>query len=209
LRTVLDADLNAAAKSMRVSFDSVTTDQIMIRQTGLNWIGKQFFNVGKIEILSPDPKFARGVCRALFRQHRQDIQKFVEVRARDFDLENLHRPDNPTNVCTGNEGSQWVQMEIVGAQFVTTCYRLKRGSKAQLRSWSLRGSNGPSLPLDKWTVIDRRTEEKQGDYNEFDTFPAIGGPFKYFRIVSDGRKWDDKLLMTFKHIDMYGLLVPD
>jgi hypothetical protein len=188
LPNLLDADLNRAAKSMKVVFDTVTVDHIMIKQPGLNWIGKQFFNAGKIEILSPDSNFAEGFFRALFTQHCQDIQKFVEVHAKDFDLENLHKPYNLTKVCTGSEENQWVQMEIVCAKFVTTCYRLKRGSKGPLRSWLLRGSDDASLPLNKWTVIDRRIEENQGGYSEFDKFPGIAGPFKDFRMVCDERK---------------------
>jgi hypothetical protein len=76
------------------------TKRLKIKQTGPNWQGEQIISVGRIDFFSQDGKYSEGVFRTLFRDHRHDIRKFVEVRAQDFDLEEIHKPDSPTNVAT-------------------------------------------------------------------------------------------------------------
>jgi hypothetical protein len=100
LASVGDADLNGPGKQLDIKFRQIRTSQLKIKQTGANWEGSRFFNVGKIEFLSPDATYSGGVFRTLFGEHRQDIRKFVEVRAEDFDFEEVDKPDNRMNVAT-------------------------------------------------------------------------------------------------------------
>jgi hypothetical protein len=128
-------DLNGSGPVLVVNFTKVMTDRLKIKQTGPNLEGSQYFNVQKIEFLSPDPEYPNGIFRTLFNQHRANIRQYIQIRARDFDSVELH---NPTNVCTLDEDECWIQIELVEAKFVTSCHRFKRFTHC-LRSWSLRG----------------------------------------------------------------------
>jgi hypothetical protein len=209
LISIRDADLNGPGKQLEITFREILTTQLKIKQTGANWEGQQFFVVNKIEFFSPDAKYSEGVFRTLFRNHRPDIRKFIEVRARDFDLEEIHKPGNRTNVCTWRKANEWLQIEIVGGTFAISCYRLKRSANYKLRSWSLRGSNNASCPLGEWRCLDHWSEAREGEFADFNAFMAVGGPFRYFRLVCDGPKWDGSLMLTLDHIDLYGVFVAD
>jgi hypothetical protein len=89
---------------------------------------------------------------------------------------------------------------------VATCYRLEH-FKNYLRSWSLRGSNDLTLPLDQWTILDRRCEEHAGQLSDLSLFGCIGGVFRYFRFVMEGTGWDGTLRLFIKHIELYGSLI--
>jgi hypothetical protein len=209
LKSIRDADLNGPEKQFEIEFRDISTTQLKIKQTGPNWQGEQFFNIGKIEFFSRDGPYSEGVFRTLFRDHRQDIRKFVEVRARDFDLEEVHKPGNRTNVCTDNEENEWIQMEIVGGSFAARCYRLKRSATYKLRSWSLRGSNDASRALGEWSLLGSWSETREGEFGTFHTFLVVGGPFRYFRLVCNGPRWDGGFNLLFVHIDLYGVFISD
>jgi hypothetical protein len=107
----------------------------------------------------------------------------------------------------GSNENQWLQVEISGGKLVTSCYRLRHVQGWQLRSWSLWGSNDASLAREQWTMLDRRHQEHQGQYRDFDSFPAVGGPFQYFRLVCDGPKWNGLDNLVVKHFDLFGVLI--
>jgi hypothetical protein len=207
VKSIRNADLNGASRVFVVNFGEVLTDQLKIKQKGPNWGGEQFFIVAKIEFLSPEPDYPNGVFRSLFSQHRANIRQYIQIRALDFDLEELHKPDNRTNVGTWDGDNCWVQVELVNAKFVTSCYRFKRSSNSGLRSWSLRGSNDVKLPLDQWKILDRHHEEREGQYDIFQLFPSLIGTFRYFRLVMEGPRWDGSSILNFKHIELYGSLI--
>jgi hypothetical protein len=78
-----------------------------------------------------------------------------------------------------------------------------------LKSWLLLGSNDASCPLAQWTELDRRLESRQGEINDPAAFPAVGGPFRYFRLVYTGPTWLDSTRLALKYIDLYGILITE
>jgi hypothetical protein len=209
LMPVRDAAWLRAGQEMTFGFREVRTRQLKIRQVGPDLPNCGWFKIGEIEFLSPDPHFAPGIFRTLFNEHRRDIRQFLEIRSRHLCLDELHNPNAQGYILTYGAPNQWVQIEIVDGKLITNCYRLKRTRNDKLRSWSLLGSNEASLPLAEWTELDRRSEARPGDFNDFATFPAVGGPFCYFRIVSTGPNWSDSANLLLFHIDLYGVLITE
>jgi hypothetical protein len=78
----------------------------------------------KSEFRSPDPTYSAGIFRTLFEQHRIRIRQFLEIRAHDWDLTEVHRPDNHTWALTSDGKDEWVQVEIVAGKLAASCYRL-------------------------------------------------------------------------------------
>jgi hypothetical protein len=121
----------------------------------------------------------------------------ISIRASGFHLEDLREPDNRANITASNGDSCWVQFELTDIKLVPTGYRLRRSPDLQLRSWSLRTSNDPSLPLGQWTSLDRRHEEREGEFNDFASFPCFGEAFPYFPLVMEGPSWDASTNLFF------------
>jgi hypothetical protein len=92
---------------------------------------------------------------------------------------------------------------------VTSCYCLKRSADYKFRSWSLRGSDEASRPLGEWMVLDSWSEVRKDDFPDFNSFSAVGGPFRSFRLVCDGPRWDGSLTLNLKHMDLYGVFISD
>jgi hypothetical protein len=206
VKSIQNAGLNDANRVLVVNFDGVLTDQLKITQTGPNLEGSQYFNVSQIEFLSPEPDYANGVFRSLFSQHRANIRRYIQIRVKDFDLEELHKPNNRTHVWIPAGEKNWVQIELVDVKFVPSCYRLQRFTH-NLRSWSLRGSNDAMLPLNQWTILDQRHEEREGQWDNLASFGCFVGAFRYFRFVMEGLGWNESLQLFLKHIDLYGYLI--
>jgi hypothetical protein len=208
VKSIQDADLNGQGKEIVIKFDEIVTDRLIIKQTSQNWQGRQHFRIGKIEFLSPELAYSSGVFQTLFKKHRTHIHQFVEVQARGCDLAELHKPDNQTFIRTSDAREEWVQVEIVGRKLAPSCYRLKRLSSYRLLSWSLRASNDET-PIKKWTILDRRTEGEEGEHQDFAVFLAAGPPFRYFRLVCEGRNGGNTLHLVLQHMDLFGVLMLD
>jgi hypothetical protein len=151
--------------------------RLVIRQTSPNGQGTGSCKIKKIEFFSLDPDYSDGVLGSLFNQHRADIRRFIQIRASGFHLESLHDPGNQTNVTASNGDSCRVQFELTDAKLVPTGYWLTRSPDHRLRLWSLRGSNDPRLPLGQWTSLDRRHEEREGEFDDSASFPCFGEAF--------------------------------
>jgi hypothetical protein len=191
-------------RSIDVMFPVVATTELRIEHEGHSWSRETMngnpadahenISYRRIEILSPDSP--SGLLVAFYERHKGDedfelsLRQFVQVRARDFDLEELHKPDNRTCVYTsGASTDPHVQIDFLRRQFVVTGYRLhrfllhprgkpveERGS--ELHGWSLRGSNNPETPVDEWTVLHHHHDEVPGDDQFFWAYPAVGGPHR-------------------------------
>jgi hypothetical protein len=44
---------------------------------------------------------------------------------------------------------------------------------------------------------------------DIDVFPATGDPFRYFRFVSEGPKWNGTSQLEFQYIDLFAVRVSD
>jgi hypothetical protein len=206
LMAVRNAEWRRAGQEMQFEFREVRTAQLKIRQAGPDG---SWFAIKSIEFLSPDTHFGEGIFRTLFNEHRQDIRRFLEVRSRHLSLDELHNQNGPVRLLTYSQPDQWLQIEIVGGKLITNCYRLRRPGGDRLRSWSLLGSNDELRPLDQWTELDRRKENREGEFNELAAFPAVGGPFRYFRVFCTGPTWDDNNQLKLTHFEMYGVLITE
>jgi hypothetical protein len=209
LLAVRDTEWRHLRQEAVFNFHEVRTAQLKIRQAGPELPGREWFAIKSIEFLSPDAHFGRGIFWTLFNEHRQDIRRFLEVRSRHLSSDELHDPNHAGRVLTYNARDQWLQIEIVRGKLITNCYRLRRFSDSFLKSWSLLGSNDASCPLAQWTELDHRLENRRGENNDFAAFPAVGGPFRYFRLVCTGPTWNNDYYLVLKHIDLYGVLITE
>jgi hypothetical protein len=184
----------------------MSVQSLKIEQKGPNWAGGQYLKFRSLELFSRSGKFESGVFGSLFAEHRKEIRQFVSVTARDFDLNEVHSISPRTNVSTLSGDRQWLEIDFVDHQLFVNSYRLKRSSPFGLRSWSLLGSNDRSLVLDEWTRIDSRSETREGEFELLQTFDCIGGPFRYFRLVNEGPRWDRGTQLILYHLDLIGFL---
>jgi hypothetical protein len=221
-----------SGETVDFNFDEVVTRELRIDHRGYSWsrtrnATDEHWNIShrRIEILSPD--FPGGVFKSFYDEHRGQVdfelqlRRFVQVRARDFDLEELHEPTNRAYVYT-NGGGQYafVQIDFLDKQFVTSCYRLHRGylhprevaresRGEELHAWSLRGSNDLTTPTGSWTILHHYRDEEPGAGELFGGYPAIGGPYRYLRLCVDEPIWNSTTWyeMQLKHLELYGALI--
>jgi hypothetical protein len=181
---------------------------VKMEQKGRNWNERQYFNIGSIEFFSSSGRFSSGVFRTLFDSYRETIRKFVCVTARDFDPRDIHSIRPRTLVHTWSGLREWIEIDFLERQLLLSGYRLERGDRLRLRSWSFLGSNDRGLPLDEWTVIESRNESRRDEYELLQGFDCVGGPFRYFRLVNEGLRWDNKTALIFWHLELFGCLFP-
>jgi hypothetical protein len=207
-REIRDANLNGRNQSERYEIGEMSVQSVKIEQKGVSWSGRHILHIHSVQFFSSAGKFKSGVFNSLFREHRNEIRQFVCVTARDFDLSEIHSISSRANAWTWPGDREWLEIDLIDHQLFVTSYRLKRGPKAVLRSWSLLGSNDRSLGLDQWTTIDSRSESRRGEFELLQTFDCFGGPFRYVRIVNEGPMWDGRVRLNVWHLELFGLLLP-
>jgi hypothetical protein len=206
-REVRDADLDGSNKSQRYEFEEMFIKSIKFQQKGPNWKGDRVFQLASIELFSSSRLFASGVFGTIFGHSRTGIHKLVSITARDFDASTVHLPCGARAVSTWSGAKEWLEIDLVDHCLLLSAYRLKQIDSVRLRSWSLLGSNDRSLPLGEWEEIDSQEESERGELASF-VFHARGGPFRYFRIVNTGPRWDGKDQLCLSHLELFGCLVP-
>jgi hypothetical protein len=205
---VRDANLNCADKRERFEIRRVVAQSVKIEQKGANWKGSQYLCFKSLEFFAPSGKFRSGVFGSLLKDHRDDVSRFVCLTARDFDMSDVHSVTSRKSVCTWGGGSYWVEIDLLDHRLLMTSYRLKRGRQSTLKTWSILGSNDRTLALEEWTKVDSRSESVEGEFELLHVFECFGCPFRYYRIVNEGPRWDENPKLTFLHIDFFGLLFP-
>jgi hypothetical protein len=207
-KEIRNADLNGERKTARFELGQSLVRSVKIEQKGPNYQGSQYLSFKALEFFSNSGKYKSGLFRSLFLEHRDEIREFVCVTARDFDLSDVHSISPRTNVCTFAGTREWVEIDFLDHQLCVDSYRLKRGFNFVIRSWSLLGSNDRTVELEKWTILDSRSESSPGEFEQFHLFSGFGGPFRYYRLVNDGPRWDGRTSLNFRHIDLFGILFP-
>lgn len=201
-------NLNGPGLSVEKEFEVFSAKVIRIESRGPNSSGDNYFRLGGFELFSPEEKYRDGVFRSIFMNHRDNFYDFFDVQARDFDWSEIHKRDTMKEICTFDwSDHEWLEAGLVCGKVAIFGYRIRKNEK-YLRSWSLRGSNDRNLPLEEWTVIHRHCEEEKTSKElQFECFS--GTPFRFFRIVQEGNRWDGARNLRFNYFDFDGIFVPD
>jgi hypothetical protein len=181
---------------------------VKIEQTGPNFAGSQTLYFRSLEFFSDSEQGKSGIFRSLFAEHREEIQRFVCVTARDYEPGDVHSISPRTSPCTHRGSRSWMEIDFCDHQLLINSYRLKRHFNEPLREWSLLGSNDRTDDLDKWTCVDSREENSRGEFELFEIFQCFGGPFRYYRLVNECPNWYGTDALFFMHIDLFGVLFP-
>ena len=201
--------LNGKNLSVQREFDAITAKLVRIESRGPNWSGNHVFNLGGIELFSPDEAHAGGVFRSIFARDHDRVWDFFDVRARDGDGSDLHTP-NGNNISTWSGEREWVEVGFLYGRVVLSGYRIQK-HQDHLRDWSLRASNDRNVPVEEWLVLHRHREateaEKTSAVLTFEC--ASPTPFRFFRVVQEGKNWKGRLQLVLKYFDIDGEFIPD
>jgi hypothetical protein len=96
-------------------------------------------------------------------------------------------------------GQGWVQIDLINQKLVLTGYSLQLKAPDRELRWTIRGSDDARKDVKDWPVIGK-VETWKGDSANKMKVEALGGPFRYFRLV---RESDDTEL-TVTYFDVFG-----
>jgi hypothetical protein len=194
----------------RIPLKEKNVSQIKLKQAGPNWRGS-FYNVfGNVDFTSPEAPYNGSlVFETMFNKSRRGMRSELEIRARDFDPEEIHLPNGRSSICTDGAPHEYVDFEFTHGSLLLSAYRLRRSTDFTLRSWTIRGSNDNEVLTENWTIIDNRNEETKGQWKLHDVYEARGGPYKWIRLVNEGPKWNGDTMLIFKAIEFYGVYISD
>lgn len=186
----------------------VKTRKIRFEQTGRSWTDKNFIGIKRMD-------FRTNQCEGYYLEHLMkcvggDPHKIpVQITSRYFDVYSFTMMNPSSYICTFDSPSpSWFQVEIAEGRVSVVGYRIKRHEALKIRSWTIRGSNDPTLELDKWTEVDRVEEEKEGPLLK--TYRCKkSSPFKFIRLVMAGPGWNDRDYLAFWHFELFGDYIID
>jgi hypothetical protein len=205
-KEIRDADLNGRGKSAKYCVGEISLRSLKIEQKGPNWESGRFLAFGAVEMFSACGKSA--VFDSLFRTHRNEIRELIGVTARDFNVSELHSISPRTNVADVAANREWVEFDFADHRLFVHSYRLTRARPSAIRSWSLIGSNDRTRELEDWTLLDLRYERLEIWVESVHIFSCFGGPFRYFRLVSESPRTDSRTNDTLWDVELFGALFP-
>jgi hypothetical protein len=179
-----------------------------LEQTGKSWTDKNFIGIKRMDFRTN--KASGYYFESLLKTMRGDPHKIpVNLTSKYFDVYSFIYMNPSSYICTFDSPlPSWFQVEFATGRVAVTGYRFKRHEVLKLRSWTLRGSNDPTLDVAAWTVLHQVNETKnEGLFNVY-TCPA-GEPVKFIRILMEGPGWNDRTYLAFWHFEIFGDYVID
>ena len=202
-----ESKLNESHGELTVTFPAVTSSIFRIEQAGPAWDGENAISLKNVEFKAKGNQYQNGVFASMLEEcggipHRTKVL----ISSNDFDFETFHIISTENCIQTYSKPSpSWFQVEFTQGSLRTFGYRIKRNQQMLLRGWSLRATNDPTQPLNKWDVIHNVTELIEGELKTISTFKCKSKRFyKYFRIVQEKECWDGSNALEFCHFDLFG-----
>jgi hypothetical protein len=207
--TTSEDGLNGQLKQVIHDLDRpIKTKIVRFEQTGKSWTDKNFIGIKRLD-------FRTDQCQGFYFEH---LLKFVggdhhkipvNLTSHYFDVYAFVNMNPNSYICTFDDPTpSWFHIEFVQGRAAIAGYRLKRHEALKLKAWSLRGSNDPTLELERWKVLHRVDETKENPV--FGLYHCdLSEPYKYVRIVMDGPSWNDRTYLAFWHFELFGDYVTD
>ena len=185
------------------TFGEILVDRIRITARGKHADGSCAMRLGGIELQNGD---GDAIIREMFGKYRDNIRDVIKIRARDFDTSLLYDINRRRPVSTWDSHEhEWVEVAFHGAKVIVSEYTIRKHDRC-FKSWSLRGSNNPTLDVGAWHVIDRQAPGS--DASDAKTFTCEAQvPFKYFRLVAEEPEPGGRWFMNLNYFDITGLYV--
>lgn len=201
-------ELNGKNKEMTIQFDAIQGTKIQFIQTGQSWDRKSHkINIKRIEILSSEDKFSKGVFTTLIESsENHDPHKCpVIVSATSHDNNSFYLRDTNKNVYMTNI-NQWFQIEFICGQVILCGFRLKKGKITKIKNFKIICTNDVNKPEENWETLFEINEQEQNDFATYE-FNQPSHPIKFVRLMQIGTSWNNQKAFSFKHLDFFGAYV--
>ena len=201
-------ELNGKNKEMTIQFDAIQGTKIQFIQTGQSWDRKSHkINIKRIEILSSEDKFSKGVFTTLIESsENHDPHKCpVIVSATSHDNNSFYLSDTNKNVYMTNI-NQWFQIEFICGQVILCGFRLKKGKITKIKNFKIICTNDVNKPEENWETLFEINEQEQNDFATYE-FNQPSHPIKFVRLMQIGTSWNNQKAFSFKHLDFFGAYV--
>ena len=205
-------ELNGSYKEMKIEIEKINGRIIRIVQTGPNWdTGTNFVNVKRIEILSDDQKYSKGVFATLIENcPAKDPHKCsVHITAKNYDFDSYIRIDSKLSICTSFMQNSWFQIELTKGKILINGFRLKRTKSNKLKSFKIIGTDDIKKPLDSWMTLTEINEKNINEHQMLDVYKIVqpNKPLKIIRLVQTGPNWNNQNFLMFHHFDIFGTYI--
>lgn len=206
IKTIKEAnELNGKFKEMTIKFNSIQSKKIRFVQTGPNWDeNSNYLHIQKIEILSNDPKYSKGIFSSLIElSENHDPHKCaVKITASYFDLSDFYSLDAKSSVWTYSYGNSWFQIELTNGLAILNGFRIK---KVEMKSFKIICTNNEKEPIESWTELININEKEKNENNFIIyKFSRPSPPIRFIRLIQTGPDLNDNLSLFLYHIDFFG-----
>lgn len=207
VKSVKDAGkLNSAYQSMVVTFPETSGTCVSFKQTSQSWEGKNALFIKRIELLSPESKYSKGVFTKLIEESEsKDPHKCnVLISASSFDLNSFHLVNNSSKIfCESKKVDLWFQVELTRGSAIITGFRIV---KRELKSYKVIASDDVNKPIDSWIKLFEVSETENRNSRTCDVFelPHPSPLVRFVRLVLTGPNWKGNISFKIRHFDIFG-----
>ena len=133
-------------------------------------------------------------------------QKYVEIHDKEGnDGRVLSNPAN-TFLFWTYSGGAWVHYSFTEGALLLSGYKLKT---KDLRKWRLIASNNEAAKMEDWCVLHEAVIDKQ-DENALRKYTVTSpAPFKFFRLLSTEKGFNNDLNVVITYFDLDGVFFPN
>ena len=202
-------ELNGKHREMNIDIEPMKGRIIRIINKGKNWDKDKYsMNLQRIEILSSEAKYSKGVFATLIESNsKRDPHKCgVHITSTNFGFNSFHMIDAAANISTDNQENSWFQVELTKGTAIISGFRLKKGNSCKLKNFKIVGTDDINKPIDRWSTLIEINEKTENDHKQLDIYnlPKPSPPIKFIRLIQTGKGWNNDEFLIFYHLDFFG-----
>ena len=133
-------------------------------------------------------------------------QKYVEIHEKEGnDGRTLANPGS-TFIFWTYSGGTWVQYSFTQGALLLTGYKMKT---KDLRKWKLIATNNEAAKMEDWCVLHEGEIDKQDEHALRKYTVTSPAPFKFFRLVTKEKGFNDDTNVVLSYFDLDGVFFPN
>ena len=189
-------------------FDPVTVTDVRIEVLANIDDGKRG-RLSWVDFFSPDLPSGQ----TLFQYYMSRVgpgpserQKYVEIHEKEGnDGRTLANPGS-TFIFWTYSGGTWVQYSFTQGALLLTGYKMKT---KDLRKWKLIATNNEAAKMEDWCVLHEGEIDKQDEHALRKYTVTSPAPFKFFRLVTKEKGFNDDTNVVLSYFDLDGVFFPN
>lgn len=196
-------DLNGPYKEKTIEFPEKKGKTLSFVKTGPSWDLGNMIMLKRIEILSSDEKYTKGVFQTLVDKYKDPHLSKVLISSTSFVNDTFYLINTSDHISTGFAENSWFQVELTKGLAIINGFRV---DLQNLKSFKIIATEDKKKPINSWIELYEFNENQTSDSKNltFCMLPQQSIPVKCIRLIQTKPNRRNKKNLVIYHFDIFG-----